>query len=119
MIAEDAYQSYKDSESGRKIKVGVNKFRIEGEEFSLRPYKLSPQEEVRQIEELNELKRNRNNSLVEKTLSHLKEVARRPSSSENNLVPPIIEAVKAYATMGEICGPLREIFGEYQEPPVL
>ena len=118
MIAEDAYQSYKDSESGRKIKVGVNKFRIE-EEFSLRPYQLGPQEEVRQIEELNELKKNRDNSLVEKTLSHLREVGRRPSSSENNLVPPIIEAVKAYATMGEICGALREIFGEYQEPPVL
>lgn len=117
-IAEDAYQSYKDLESGRKIKVGVNKFRIE-EEFSLKSYKLDPQEEVRQIEELNEMKRNRNNSLVGKTLSELKDVARRPSNSENNLVPPIIEAVKAYATMGEICGALREVFGEYQEPSVL
>jgi methylmalonyl-CoA mutase N-terminal domain/subunit len=118
VIAEDAYQSHKDLESGRKIKVGVNKFRVE-EEFSLRPYRLDPHEEVRQIEELKELKRSRNNPLVEKTLRSLRDVAGRPSNSGNNLVPPIIEAVKAYATMGEICGVFREVFGEYQEPPVL
>jgi methylmalonyl-CoA mutase N-terminal domain/subunit len=118
VIAEDAYKSYKDLELGRKIKVGVNKFRVE-EEFSLRPYRLDPQEEVRQIEELRELKRGRNNALVEKTLRDLRDAAGRPSSSENNLVPPIIEAVKAYVTMGEICGTLREVFGEYQEPSVL
>lgn len=118
VIAEDAYKSHKDLESGRKIKVGVNKFRL-AEEFSLRPYRPDPQEGVRQIEALRTLKRNRNQALVEQTLKALKEVANRPSGSENNLVPPIIEAVKAYATMGEICGTLREVFGEYQEPPVL
>jgi methylmalonyl-CoA mutase N-terminal domain/subunit len=118
VIAEDAYKSHKDLELGRKIKVGVNKFRVE-EEFSLRPYRLDPQEEVRQIEELRELKRGRNNALVEKTLRDLRDAAGRPSSSENNLVPLIIEAVKAYATTGEICGVFREVFGEYQEPPVL
>jgi methylmalonyl-CoA mutase N-terminal domain/subunit len=118
VIAEDAYKSHKDLELGRKIKVGVNKFRVE-EEFTLRPYKPDPEEEIRQIEELRALKRNRDNALVEKTLADLKEMARRPSGSESNLVPPIIEAVRAYGTMGEICGALREVFGEYQEPPVL
>ncbi len=118
VIAEDAYKSHKDLETGRKVKVGVNKFRVE-EEFTLRPYKPDPEEEVRQIEELRKLKRNRNNTLVEKTLRDLREMAGRPSNSENNLVPPIIEAVRGYATMGEICGALREVFGEYQEPPVL
>lgn len=118
VIAEDAYKSHQDLEMGRKIKVGVNKFRVE-EEFSLRPYRLDPQEEVRQIEALRELKRGRNHTLVEKALKDLRDVASRLSGSENNLVPPIIEAVKAYATMGEICGTLRKVFGEYQEPPVL
>jgi len=118
-IAEDAYQSHKRFESGQKIKVGVNKFRIEEGEMPRRPYKLDPLEEARQIEELKELRRSRNNGLVEKTLNRLKEVARKPSGGENNLVPPIIEAVKAYATMGEICGTLREVFGRYQEPNVL
>ncbi len=119
VIAEDAYKSHKELEEGKRIKVGVNKFRVEGEEFSLRPYKLEPREEARQIEELRELKRNRNHSLVERTIRDLKDMARCPTCSENNLVTPIIEAVKAYATMGEICGALRDIFGEYQEPPVL
>jgi methylmalonyl-CoA mutase N-terminal domain/subunit len=118
VIAEDAYRSHKDLELGRKIKVGVNKFRVE-EEFSLRPYRLDPQEEVLQIEAMRELKRGRNHARVEKALRNLRDMASRPSGSENNLVPPILEAVKAYATMGEICGTLRELFGEYQEPPVI
>jgi methylmalonyl-CoA mutase N-terminal domain/subunit len=118
VIAEDAYRSHKDLELGRKIKVGVNKFRVE-EEFSLRPYRLDPQEEVLQIEAMRELKRGRNHARVENALRNLRDMASRPSGSENNLVPPIIEAVKAYATMGEICGTLRELFGEYQEPPVI
>ena len=57
--------------------------------------------------------------MVKKALSELKETATRPSGSENNLVPPIIKAVRAYATMGEICGVLREVYGEYVEPAVL
>jgi methylmalonyl-CoA mutase N-terminal domain/subunit len=65
------------------------------------------------------LKRSRDSAEVEKRLNDLKEVARRPPSSESNLVPPIMEAVRAYATMGEICGVLREVFGEYVEPAVL
>ena len=119
LIAEDAYQSHKDLESGKKIKVGVNKFRVEEEEVPLKPYKLDPREEAREIEELRELKRGRDRSRVEKALRDLKEIAGRPSHSENNLVSPIIEAVRAYATMGEICGILREVYGEYLEPAVL
>ncbi len=119
IIAEDAYQSHKDLQSGKKVKVGVNKFRVEEEEVPLKPYRLDPREEAREIEELRELKRNRDSALVEKTLRDLKKMARQPSGSETNLVPPIMEAVKAYATMGEICGVLREVFGEYLEPAVL
>jgi len=118
-IADDAFKSHKNMESGKKIKVGVNKFRIDEGEMPRRPYKLDPQEETRQIEELKELKKSRDNILVEKTLNHLRTVARQPSGSESNLVLPIIDAVKAYATMGEICGTLREVFGTYQEPNVL
>ena len=118
-IAEDAFQSHRKLESGKKIKVGTNKFRIDEGEMPRRPYKLDPQEEKRQVEELKELKKNRDNALVQKTLDRLKSVARRPSGSENNLVPPIVDAVRAYATMGEICGALREVFGRYQEPNVL
>jgi methylmalonyl-CoA mutase N-terminal domain/subunit len=117
-IAEDAYQSHKAVMSDKKVKVGVNRFRVDEKEPPRRPYKLDPQEEVRQIEELKELKRNRDNELVDRSLSNLKDMARRPPGSENNLVPPIIDAVKAYATMGEICGALREVFGEYKEASI-
>jgi methylmalonyl-CoA mutase N-terminal domain/subunit len=118
-IAEDAYQSHKELQSGRKVMVGVNRFQVDEEEVPLKPYQLDPREEARQIEELKELKRNRDPFQVEKGLQNLKKVARQPSGSANNLVPPIIEAVKAYATMGEVCGALREVFGEYQEPTVI
>lgn len=118
-IAEDAFQSHRKLESGQKVKVGVNKFRIEEGEMPRRPYQLDPREESRQVEELRELKRNRDNDRVKSALARLQTVARRPPGSENNLVPPIIEAVEAYATMGEICGALREVFGAYQEPNVL
>jgi len=113
-IAEDAYKSHSKLESGEKVKVGVNKFRIDEGEMPRRPYKLDPREEVRQIQELKDLKKDRDNAMVQKALSHLKDVAKQPSGSENNLVPPIVEAVRAYATMGEICGALREVFGEWQ-----
>ncbi|MFC1886702.1 methylmalonyl-CoA mutase [Thermodesulfobacteriota bacterium] len=118
-ITEDAYKSHKQFESGKKIKVGANKYRIEEGEAPRRPYKLDPQEESRQIAELNELKRDRDNALVDKTLNRLRQIAQQPAGSENNLVPPIVEAVRVYATMGEICGVLREVFGEHQEPNVL
>jgi methylmalonyl-CoA mutase N-terminal domain/subunit len=118
-IVEDAYKSHKDLVSGKKAKIGFNMFRIEDEEMPRRPYKLDPQEESRQIEELSELKMNRNGAKVEIALKELKDLARQPSGTENNLVPPIIEAVKAYATVGEICGALREVFGEYVEPSIL
>ncbi len=118
-IAEDAYQSHLDLESGKKVKVGVNKFKIKEEERPRRPYKLDPRQEERQIRELKELKKSRDNARVEKCLQRLKAMAARPSSSENNLIPPIIDAVEAYATMGEICGALRDVYGEYREPMVL
>jgi methylmalonyl-CoA mutase, N-terminal domain len=119
VIAEDAYRSYRDLESGKKIKVGVNKFRIDEEEVPLRPYKLDPAEESRQIKELEDLRANRDNSLVRNALQELEAVAKQPASSENNLLYPIIDAVRAYATMGEICGVLRKVFGEYREPTLL
>jgi len=118
-IAEDAYQSHLDFESGKKVKVGANKFKIQEAERPRRPYKLDPREEERQIQDLKALKSNRDNARVQTCLQRLKKAAGRPSSHDNNLVPPIIEAVEAYATMGEICGVLREVYGEYREPFVL
>ena len=68
-----------------------------------------------QKEKLINLKAERDNNKVENDLKALKEAA----SSEENLMPYIIEAVRAYATLGEICGILREVFGEYQQSVIL
>jgi methylmalonyl-CoA mutase N-terminal domain/subunit len=92
-IAEDAYQSHMDFESGRKVKVGANKFQIPEEEKPRRPYKLDPREEERQIQELKALKARRDNARVQACLERLKATAVRPPSQDSNLVPPIIEAV--------------------------
>ncbi|MBI4193852.1 MAG: methylmalonyl-CoA mutase [Betaproteobacteria bacterium] len=116
VIAQDAYRTQTDWETGRKVKVGVNKFRIEESEPPRRPYEYRPEEERRQIEAVRQLRRERDNAAVEKALDRIKALAREPAGSDSNLVPPIIEAVRAYATIGEICGTLRQVFGEYAEP---
>ncbi|NQU15777.1 MAG: methylmalonyl-CoA mutase, partial [Desulfobacteraceae bacterium] len=67
------------------------------------------------IANLKKLRKARDNQKVQKAIDDLKRVAEKPEGNENNVMPPIIEGVKHYATVGEICGALREIFGEYQE----
>lgn len=116
VIAQDAYRTQLAWETGEKVKVGVNKFRIEEDEPPRRPYQYQPEEERRQIEAVRQLRRERDNAAVEKALERIRATARQPAGSESNLVPPIIEAVRVYATVGEICGALREVFGEYAEP---
>jgi methylmalonyl-CoA mutase N-terminal domain/subunit len=65
---------------------------------------------MRQVKRLQNLKKERNGKTVSETLDYVREVAK----GDGNLVPPVLEAVRAYATIGEICGILREVFGEYQ-----
>jgi methylmalonyl-CoA mutase N-terminal domain/subunit len=65
---------------------------------------------VEQVEQLRKTKQQRNNKAVRDTLEYVREVAQ----GEGNLVPPVLEAVLAYATVGEICDVLRQVFGEYQ-----
>ena len=116
VIAQDAYQTQMALETGRKIKVGVNKYRIEENEPPRRPYQYKPEEEQRQIEAVRQLRRERDNAAVERALERIRATARRPAGTDANLMPPIVEAVRAYATVGEICGALRGVFGEYAEP---
>lgn len=113
MIMEDAYQTQRQFEAGELVRVGVNKFVSEKKEHhTLKPYQHKSEDEARQIEALAELRRTRDNGRVRGALDKVRKVA----STDENLMPAIIEAVEAYATMGEICGALKEVFGEYQEP---
>jgi methylmalonyl-CoA mutase N-terminal domain/subunit len=116
VIAHDSYQTHLAWESGKKVKVGVNKYRIEENDPPRVPYEYKPEEEERQVEAVRRLRRERDNAAVDKALRRIVELAKRPAGSDSNLVPPIIEAVRAYATIGEICGALKQVFGEYKEP---
>jgi methylmalonyl-CoA mutase N-terminal domain/subunit len=101
----------REIESGKRIVVGVNKFKID-EPRSIKLMKVDETVEARQLERLSKLKKERDNKAVQKTLKDLKEAALEGV----NLVLPCMAAVKAYATIGEMCDVLREIWGEYKAP---
>ena len=74
------------------------------------PQRRAKAEEI-QIENVRKVKRNRSNREVTESLKHIREAA---TDEKMNLIPVILEAVKSYVTIGEICGVLREVFGEYR-----
>jgi methylmalonyl-CoA mutase, N-terminal domain len=112
-IAAEAYRHQQRIESGEQVVVGVNKFtREEPERQQLELWKLDPVLGARQREELARVKSRRDNSLVAVALTNLRDTAR----SDRSLMPAIMDAVRAYASIGEICGVLREEFGTFQEP---
>ena len=110
-IADAAYTYQKQIEGGKKIVVGVNKYRME-EADSIELLEITEEMERRQLERIEEAKAARNATAVEGTLKKLKEAA----EGTDNLMPYIIDAVTEYATEGEIIGVLREVFGEYSDP---
>jgi len=113
-IARSAYNYQKAVDSGEQIIVGVNKFTTE-EEHPPRLLEVDEAVEKRQIERLRRLKQERDNKKVSEVLDKVRQVAR----TDENVMPVLIEAVKAYATVGEISDALREVFGEYREPSIL
>jgi len=109
-IQNSAYQYQKDVEDKKRIIVGVNQFQSE-EETMKDLLKVNPEIEKQQIKKLEEVKNKRDESKVKESLHLLKEAA----SSDKNVMPFILDCVKGYATLGEICDQLREIFGEYKD----
>ncbi len=109
-IGESAYQYQKEIETKKRIIVGLNQFQID-EEPLRNILRIKPEVERYQKQKLARVKKERNNAKVKETLADLK----RTAQGTANLVPPILEAVKAYATLGEISDTLREVFGEYRE----
>ncbi|MBN1619924.1 methylmalonyl-CoA mutase family protein [candidate division WOR-3 bacterium] len=114
-IQDSAYKYQKDIESNERIVVGVNKFSVE-EKPPKGLLRVDPKLRDLQIKKTTEVKKNRNNEKVKKNLSALKVASSDPNA---NLMPFIVDAVKEYATLGEICSVLRETFGEYKENIVL
>ncbi|WP_248515888.1 acyl-CoA mutase large subunit family protein [Salinarchaeum laminariae] len=108
-IQDVAYDRQQAVESGERIVVGVNEFTVDegGQEMDLE--EVTEEDEQRQIESLEAVREERDDEAVDAALATVGEAAR----SDANLMPPLIDAVKAEATVGEICGVLREEFGEY------
>ena len=108
-IADAAYIYQREEDRKERITVGVNEY-ITDEALSIPLLRVDREGEARQIENLNNVRRTRDNREVARRLKELEAAAR----GEENLMPPLLEAVKAYATLGEMMGVFREVFGEYQ-----
>jgi methylmalonyl-CoA mutase N-terminal domain/subunit len=113
-IQEAAWRYQQEVDRGERIIVGVNKFQLEGEEP--KPiFRLNPEVERAQVQRLRAVKAERDNAVALASLARLRDAAQ----GDENLMSPILEAVKAYATLGEMCGVLRQVFGDYQPPSVI
>ncbi|MBO8160028.1 MAG: methylmalonyl-CoA mutase family protein [Thermosipho sp. (in: Bacteria)] len=114
-IHESAYKMQIAVEKGEEIIVGINKFQVEEELNKSEVLKVDPALEEKQKIKLKKLREKRDNEKVQKALKNVMKAA----SSDENIMPYILEAVKTYATVGEISNVLREVFGEYSETIII
>jgi methylmalonyl-CoA mutase N-terminal domain/subunit len=114
-IADAAYQFQKKLDSNERIFVGLNAFKEEAAGSKIEILKIGPEYQRRQTERLNSLRARRDSAKVGQSLETLKAGLR---AGENSF-PLILETVKAYATLGEICDAMREVWGAYRETAVL
>jgi methylmalonyl-CoA mutase N-terminal domain/subunit len=110
-IADSAYRYQKEIDEKKRIIVGLNEYAIGEEECPIELLRIDPKVEREQVARLQKLKRERDNRKVKEALEKLHLAAEK----DENLMPTIIEAVKAYVTLGEITEVLRKVYGEYKE----
>jgi methylmalonyl-CoA mutase, N-terminal domain len=113
-IAESAYRFQQAFERREKIMVGVNAF-VQENEPPIEILYIDESAAEKQIAKLEALRRTRDNDAVQRALDGLRAAAR----TTGNLMPRILDAVRTYATVGEMCDALREVWGEYEEVPVI
>ena len=113
-IADSAYRYQKEIESKKRIVVGVNEY-ASNEPVAIPILEMDKEGEKRQLERLSRLRRERDNELLSVKLEALRQAA----NGKENLMPYLLEAVNTYATLGEVCGVLRRVFGEYRLPALV
>jgi methylmalonyl-CoA mutase N-terminal domain/subunit len=113
-IAEASYRYQREIETNDRISVGVNEY-VMDEPIEIPILEMDPEGEQRERERLARLRRERDGALARRSLNALREACQ----GSDNLMPYILDAVNAYCTLGEICDVMREVFGEYQEGPVI
>jgi methylmalonyl-CoA mutase N-terminal domain/subunit len=109
-LANQAYEVQKKFESGALIKVGVNRFRIDEEDRELEVFEVDPKTLSKQVSRLKQVKAERDQTKVQTTLKALENAA----IEKTNLMPCILDAVRAYATVGEMVNTLKAVYGEAQ-----
>jgi methylmalonyl-CoA mutase N-terminal domain/subunit len=109
-IAEAAYRYQRQIDAGEKTVVGVNRY-AEGEAAPIPLLRIGPEVESGQLQRLRDIRARRDPERHRRALAGLGAAAR----GRDNLIPPILEAVRAYASVGEICGALKDVFGAYRE----
>jgi methylmalonyl-CoA mutase N-terminal domain/subunit len=114
-IGASAYRYQQEIEKGQRVVVGLNRFQTKGEEKPSGLLKVDPLVGEKQLDRLQELKKSRDNVELQQALAAVKAAAQ----GTENLMPPILRAVKALATLGEVCDALREVFGEYEAPALV
>ena len=114
-VAQQAYEYESGIQKGEYIKVGVNKYAEGGEaQTDVEMHEYNEQWADTQVTSLKELRRTRDNREVQRLLKELETAAR----GEKNIMPFLVDCCRAYATVGEMAGVFREVFGEWQEPSI-
>jgi methylmalonyl-CoA mutase, N-terminal domain len=109
-VEESAVSYHERYASGQDIVVGVNKYETEKIDDEVEILKVDPESERRQLERLKKFKADRDQNEVDARLADLRKVA----EGEENLLPPIKEALRAGGSIGEVCNAMRDVFGEYR-----
>ena len=113
-IADSAYRYQRETDSKKRTIVGVNDY-VMDEPITIPILAMNKEGEKHHLERLNRLRAERDSELVSTKLEALRQAA----ESHDNLMPYILEAVSSYATLGEVCGVLRKVFGEYRLPALI
>ncbi|MBI4506597.1 MAG: methylmalonyl-CoA mutase [Chloroflexi bacterium] len=113
-IADAAWCHQRQVEGGERVIVGVNRYQDESPAPAATLHRIDPRARAAQCARLAEVRQRRDQPAVRRALDDLRDAVR----SSDNLMPPLIAAVKTYATLGEICGLMREEFGEYRAPQI-
>src|SRR4051812_11483238 len=115
-IADAAYRFQRELDAGEREIVGVNVNVDRDEELSIPLLEVSEESKQRHLSRLARTRAERDPERVAAALARLRDVSSRPGSSDTNVMPALIECANAYATLGEMCGVFRAVFGEYREP---
>lgn len=112
-IVESAYRLQREIEAKERVVVGLNQFETE-EETPIKTLRVHPEVERRQVEQIQSLRRRRDNRKINNSINQMRKAAKR----DDNLIPIMVQAVRDYATLGEICDVLRQLYGDYKAPTI-